>query len=204
MPLLLAAALVGLAAGWLRARSQRRPYLTVTLRHPWLVFLAFLPQWLAFGLQATREHISTPWASAALISSQILLLIFVWFNRSHPAFWLLGLGLIFNFCVIVLNGGLMPISPETVHRLYPTALASEWQIGSRLGTGKDIVLAVEQTRLWFLSDRFLTPPVLNYQAAFSLGDVLIALGACWLLYAPGKAPEREGEVSWLLVSRKAN
>ena len=53
-------------------------------------------------------------------------------------------------------------------------------MGSRLGTGKDIVLAVDQTRLWWLSDRFLLPLPGGY-VAFSLGDVLIAVGAFFVL-----------------------
>ena len=70
----------------------------------------------------------------------------------------------------------MPISPENVSRLVPDAIPGSWQIGSRLGTGKDIVLAVDQTRLWWLSDRFLLP-LPGRDVAFSLGDVLIAAGA---------------------------
>lgn len=203
MLLLFAAALVGLAAGWLRAKSQHRPYLTFSLQHPWLVFLAFVPQWLAFGLPATREWLPTSWASAALIVTQIILLVFVWLNRSHPAFWLLGLGLIINFLVIMSNGGLMPISPASVQFLFPTAPAGSWEIGNRLGTGKDIVLTVEQTRFWFLSDRFLVS-IMGYRTAFSFGDVLVASGALWLLWALGGDPARKGEkVPWLLVFKKA-
>jgi len=203
MVLLFAAALVGLVAGWLRARFQHRPYMTFPLQDAWLVFLAFLMQWLAFNLPMTREITPTRWASAALIFSQILLVVFVWFNRSRPAFWLLGLGLILNFMVIAANDGFMPISPVAVQHLFPTAPAGSWEIGQRLGTGRDIVLTIDQTRFWFLSDRFLSS-ILNYRTAFSLGDVAIAAGAGWLLWALGGNPDQKGEkVLWLLVSRKA-
>ena len=76
-----------------------------------------------------------------------------------------------NLFVILLNGGMMPISPETIQHLYPNASPGAWQIGQRLGVGKDIVLTISETRLWFLSDRFTLPDWIPYRVAFSLGDV---------------------------------
>jgi hypothetical protein len=102
-------------------------------------------------------------------------------NIRRPGFWLLGLGLALNLLVILLNGGMMPISPETIQHLYPDAPFGAWQIGQRLGVGKDIVLPIAETRLWFLSDHFSLPEWVSYKVAFSLGDVLISAGAFWLL-----------------------
>ena len=203
MALLFAAALVGLIAGWLRSRAQHHSYMTFTLQHSWLVFVAFLMQWMAFTLPITREITPTRWASAALVFSQILLLVFVWFNRSRPAIWLLGLGLFLNFMVIAVNDGFMPISPTAVTHLFPNAPAGSWEIGQQLGTGRDVVLTVDQTRLWFFSDRFLSS-ILDYRTAFSLGDVAIAAGAMGLLWELGGNPDHKGEkVLWLLVFKKA-
>ncbi len=120
-----------------------------------------------------------------LVGSQILLLVFVWFNWKKPGFWLLGAGLLLNFLVIFLNGGFMPISPETVRNLYPGLPQTSWAIGQRLGNGKDLVLLPANTHLGMLSDRFLLPGWVNYAVAFSIGDVLIALGAFWLLWTLG-------------------
>jgi hypothetical protein len=147
--------------------------------------LAFLPQWLVFFLPAIGRLASDELAAITLVGSQGLLLLFAWLNRDQPGFWILGLGLVCNLIVIALNGGLMPISPETVSQLKPDAPPDVWKVGHRLGTGKDVVLPVAATHLWWLSDHFLFPPWFPYQAAFSPGDVLIAAGALWFLWALG-------------------
>lgn len=186
--ILLLAVIAGLVAGlgraWLGARRLRPP----SLHLAWLVPIAFFPQLLAFRLPATRDLIADELAAAALVISQVLLLLFVWVNRNRPGFWALGLGLVLNLMVITLNGGLMPISPETVAWLLPDAASGTWQIGARLGTGKDIVLPVAATRLWWLSDRFLLPAWFPWRLAYSFGDVLIAAGAFWLLWSMGRQP----------------
>lgn len=179
------AVIVGLIAGLARAWVGKRSYRIVSVRLPGLVFFAFLPQLISFYLARAGIRIPGEWAPVILVSSQVLLLVFVWLNRKQPGFWLLGAGLLLNFLVIVLNGGLMPISPETVRKIYPNVPESLWQVGKRLGNGKDIVLPVSATRLWLLSDRFLLPDWIHYPVAFSAGDVLIALGAFWLLWSLG-------------------
>jgi hypothetical protein len=183
--LLLTAVVVGLAAGLIRARVGSHTYQVVQLKKTWLLFLAFIPQYLVFNFPPTSSHITRELVSLVLILSQLPLFFFVWFNRQRPAFWLLGLGLALNFLVIVFNGGLMPISPELVSRLLPDAAPGFWQIGERLGSGKDIVLEMERTNLYFLSDRFSLPDWIHYRVAFSLGDVLISAGAFWLLWSLG-------------------
>jgi hypothetical protein len=183
--ILLVAILAGLLAGQARAWSGGRSLSSPSLRLVWLVPLAFLPQWLCFYLPATRQLVADDLAAAALVGSQLFLLAFAWLNRRQAGFWALGLGLALNLLVITLNGGLMPISPETVAQLAPDAPPGTWQVGSRLGVGKDVVLPVAATCLSWLSDRFLLPAWLPRRVAFSLGDVFIAFGAFWLLWTLG-------------------
>ncbi len=185
MVLLFAAALAGLAGGVVWARAVHRPYEVPDLRWVWLVLIAFLPQFFAFVLPATRSTFPNAWIPATLVGSQVVLLFFALANLEHLGFRLMAFGLALNLTVILLNGGMMPISPETIQQLYPNGTPLPWQTGQRLGVGKDIVLSIENTRLWLLSDRFILPEWIPYKVAFSLGDIFISAGAFWLLLAFG-------------------
>jgi len=177
--------LIALFAGWLvglaYAGWQKRSYQAPRISFIWLAFVAFIPQALAFYLPATRARIPDAWAAASLIASQVLLLLFAWANRKLAGMWSLIVGLVLNLVVIASNGGFMPISPATATRLIPPAVVEAMHVGSRFGFGKDVLLLPEDTRLAWLSDRFLLPAWFFYQVAFSLGDIFIACGIFWLL-----------------------
>jgi len=189
--ILLVAVAAGLLSGLLRAQLGKRKYQPFPLRMTWLVLGAFAAQWVIFSLPFTRTNIPDITVRWIFVLSQFALLLFGWANRKYPGFWLLTGGLLLNLLVIALNGGLMPITPETVQWLRPDAPAGSWQIGERLGYGKDIVLPRGETILWFLSDQFRAFSSLTYRVAFSLGDVLIALGAFWLLWSTGGLAQKD-------------
>ncbi len=184
--ILLAAVMAGSAAGAAKAWIGGRELASPRLRLIWLLPVAFLPQWLTFFCSIAPQ-VPQNGAAAALVCSQILLVLFAILNREQAGFWVLGIGLSMNLLVIILNGGLMPISPETVMRLTPNASLDAWHIGERLGATKDIVLPDTATHLCRLADRFtLSLPLPHpWRVAFSLGDVLIAIGAFSLLWALG-------------------
>lgn len=188
--ILLTAVIVGLIAGLARAKINNRPYQVPRLQLVWLVILAFVPQLLAFHLPFTNRISSEQWVPLALVSSQAALLFFVWRNWQVAGFPALGLGLVSNLLVILLNGGMMPISPQTLHKLLPDIPLSAWQSGQRLGATKDVILTISETKLWWLSDIFTLPASVPYRVAFSIGDIFIALGAFWLFWSQG-SPQQD-------------
>ena len=182
MILLLAIAL-GLMAGLGWARWHGQPYQSPELQHLWLVFVAFLPQFIVVYLPITLRLFPDWLVVGFLLASQFILLIFVWLNRRLMGMSILLCGVVLNIAVMTANGGFMPISPQTANRLVPEDSLRDIQPGSRFGA-KDILLYSEDTRFEWLADRFLPPTWFPYQVAFSLGDVFIALGAFWLLAKP--------------------
>lgn len=189
--ILLPAVGAGLLAALARARYGNRHLRSPELRLLWLVPVAFFAQWLAFYGPGFRTWMRDDSLAIALVGSQALLLAFAWLNRSQAGVWALGLGLALNLLVIALNGGLMPVSPETVAQLLPGAPPDAWQVGNRLG--RNIVLPVTATRLWWLSDYILLPAWFPIRKALSIGDILIAGGAFWLLWSCGGSDTHTGE-----------
>jgi hypothetical protein len=189
--------ILGLAAGWvvglIRSRIQGQNYRVPELKGLWLILAAVLPQLLIFQIPSTAKWFSSTIASAVLVVSQILLLVFIWQNRDRVGVVILGLGLLLNLLVITLNGGLMPISPETAQALYPQVPEEVWQIGTRPGMSKNILLPVAETRLSWLSDSILLPDWFPWNRALSPGDLLIVLGAFWLLAVESLSPSLRKE-----------
>ncbi|MFQ5878982.1 MAG: DUF5317 domain-containing protein [Dehalococcoidia bacterium] len=108
-------------------------------------------------------------------ASYVGLLAFVWLNRWSLAILVIGVGLALNLLVIAANGGLMPVSPETLVRAGLLERAASVSLGDPLPRSKDVVLTREDTRLWPLSDVFAVDNPLGVRA-FSPGDLVIAFG----------------------------
>jgi hypothetical protein len=111
----------------------------------------------------------------------VLAVVFVLANRSLPGVRLALMGALANLVVIVANGGLMPTHPAALERAGMTAMLAHLPdpTGTRLPRSKDVVLPIEQTRLWWLSDVLISPP-LPRRTVMSPGDVLLAAGLATL------------------------
>jgi Family of unknown function (DUF5317) len=181
--ILLFAVLAGLLAGLGLAHWHKQSYVAPTLRAAWLVLIAFLPQLFIAYLPATRQSFDNGFASASLLASLILFLVFAWMNRHLPGMPILIGGLLINFLVIAANGGWMPISPQTASILAGKDVLQFMNLGDRFGE-KDILLSAKNIHFEFLADRFLLPACFPYKVAFSLGDILISVGVFWLFAKP--------------------
>ena len=186
--ILAVAVIAGIVAGAARASVYHHPFAVPRLSAEWLVLVAVAPQLVVFFLPVFRRTFGTEVASITLVGSLLLLMVFVFFNRTNPPLLVLGVGLLLNFLVIVANGGLMPLSPETVARLDVAAPVEEWSYGERIGGTKNVLLTDEDTRLAMLSDRFVLPAWFPLPVAYSLGDVFIAAGAFWFFWRAGAGP----------------
>ena len=178
--ILLLALGVGLVIGLSWAKWRGHPYQPPRLRYSWLAIVAFLPQFFLTYFERTQSFASNWLVAFAIVTSQVLLFLFVWLNRLLPGMFVLIIGIILNFTVMVANGGFMPINPHTAERVVGKERMTSIEPGSRIGY-KDILLPSNETRLELLADRLLPPARFPYQVAFSMGDIFIAVGACWIL-----------------------
>jgi len=186
--ILVSALILGLLVGLVWSRWRGQPYKAPAFRSVWLVLIAFLPQLVLAYLPVTRYLISDWLAASCLLASLLVFFAFVWLNRSLPGMPILMIGLGLNLIVILANRGWMPISPQTASQLVSGNASQSFSIGSRFDQ-KDILLLPQDMHFEFLTDRFLLPDWFPYKVAFSLGDILIALGVFWLLAKPAGQTE---------------
>jgi hypothetical protein len=114
-------------------------------------------------------------ASVVHLGSYAMAASFVALNRHVPGLWLLALGAGLNGVVIALNGGTLPAS-ESAMRIAGLGAESGFANSAVLG---DPVLP------WF-GDVFAVPASWPLANVFSVGDVLIVLGAAWVVHAAAR------------------
>jgi len=153
----------------------------IELRSWWLLILGFALQ------AATRLLPQEDWAETAgilmVLGSFLLLLILVVLNRESPGMWLAGVGVLMNFTVISLNGG-MPVLAEAAE----VASGFTQSNPDIAGSFKHVVLD-PTTILPALGD--LIPLRLAGQGqVISLGDVFLAVGLGRFLEHELRKPRR--------------
>ena len=120
-----------------------------------------------------------PWGPSLYVVSTVAVLMALVVNLRQPGFWLIIIGALANFAVIVANGGQMPASPTPGRR--STVLPP-----CRRRDFSNSVLAGPDTALAFLGDNFVLPRPLPLANVFSIGDVLIGAGGA-LFIVPADA-----------------
>ncbi|MEX0667672.1 MAG: DUF5317 domain-containing protein [Acidimicrobiia bacterium] len=137
----------------------------IHLNHWWLLPLGFI---LQIGAQFVPSSAAN-WGVALILLSYVPLLVLVIINRDRPGLWLAGLGVLMNFVVIALNGG-MPVLAEAAE------VASGFAPGAPvIAEGFKHVVLGESSRLVFLAD-VIPIRIANYGQVLSLGDVFLAVG----------------------------
>jgi hypothetical protein len=110
---------------------------------------------------------------------------FVIANRRIPGIVPLALGGALNLVAIAANGGVMPASRSALHAAGLPADTGAFANSASLA----------HPRLAWLGDVFATPPHLFFSNVFSVGDVVLALGAFVLLHnaarGQGADPSRD-------------
>ena len=175
---------VPLAGGRLGALADiefRRAWLAVAALAFQVVVVSILPG-DAYGFSAEIHLVSYG-----------LLGAFVWANRHVHGLLMVGLGGALNFAAIATNGGVMPADPDAIAA---TGLVEEAGFSNSAPT--------HDAPLGFLGDAFAVPAWFPIHNVFSVGDVLIVLGAFLVLhratgsrlpYVPmGPRPPRPAEV----------
>ena len=181
--LLLYAVAFGLLVGLL-TRGHLSALGTVRIRF-WPVALA--------GLAFQGFLFSSPFASvvgdagpALYVGSTLVVLLALVPNLRQPGFWLIFLGALANFTVIVANGGYLPASAEAWAALNGTPALPATDFSNA-------VIAGPNTPFHFLADLFVLPRPFPFANVFSIGDVLIGLGGAWFVIAAmhGRAVPKE-------------
>lgn len=132
------------------------------------------------------------------VASSSLVFLAMLRNLDLPGFPVLALGAALNMLVIVANGGFMPSSPDAWALLNGTAA-----VPTRDFTNSALIHA--GTTLPFLGDVFVLPRPIPLANVFSLGDVLIGVGAAWCvirsMITPAASRWRSGAGDGRLVAR---
>ncbi|MFP3960400.1 MAG: DUF5317 domain-containing protein [Spirochaetaceae bacterium] len=171
--------LFGLIIGFVRGGSLAQLSDT-ELKGVALLFIALAVQLLIFPTPWWPEP---PIAFATTffhLASYGLLIVFVFLNRRMLPLWGVAAGMMMNVAVIAANGGHMPTSAAALR------VAGQSEIAERLlhatdGTYGNVVLISESTRLNILADRLAVPSWVPLGSALSLGDLVLTLGAAWLV-----------------------
>jgi predicted MFS family arabinose efflux permease len=167
LPSLLAGVLLALALG---GSPQRLT--AVRFRAAPLVLVALALQAVLFS--RFGEALSGV-ADLLHIASYVLLVVFAALNIRLRGLAPMLLGMLLNAVAILANGGSMPVSASAAKAV-------------GLDLGGNVNVSVSSAPLDFLGDVFATPTALPLTNVFSVGDVLIALGAIAFVILNSFAP----------------
>lgn len=142
---------------------------------------------LSFALQlGTRLLPAEPWADNVGVGMVLVsygpLVGLVFANRDRKGMWLAGIGVLLNFTVIVLNGG-MPVLTEAA------LVASGYSPTPQIADSYKHIVLDASSRMPFLAD-VIPVRIARQGTVLSLGDVFLAVGLARFLEAELRRPVR--------------
>lgn len=141
------------------------------LRGLWLFFLAIGIQIVAFPFAFLPWTTGEDTAKALWLISYVCLLVAAALNRRILGAQIVAVGMALNLAAILSNGGRMPATPDAMEAA-----------GLDFAVKHNSVAAAEPNLSW-LVDRFAAPDWVPLTNVFSIGDVVIALGAVVLVFS---------------------
>jgi len=142
-----------------------------------LIVLACLIQGGIIFLGSRNIKFVLDYSSYMIIFSYIMLLLAVWYNKDLKGIKIITLGIIFNFIVIVVNDGHMPV---LLSSLYKAGL-DDFALILKEGTYVTHTLVTEKTLFRFLADVIPLSPPFPDPSVVSAGDFLMFYGVFSLI-----------------------
>ena len=149
----------------------------ISLKRTELIVLACLIQGGIIFLGSRNIKFVLDYSSYMIIFSYIVLLLAVWYNKDLKGMNFIALGIIFNFIVIVANGGHMPV---LLSSLYKAGL-NDFALVLKEGTYVTHTLITEKTLFGFLADVIPLPSPFPDPSVVSVGDFLMFYGVFSLI-----------------------
>ena len=150
----------------------------ISYRGGWLIIALITG---LFILQATLVLYvpgQTLWQMVILNLSQIVLIFLLLLNHQVPGAKLFACGIALNVLVMTINGGWMPLTPETSHFVHPERPVIEQ---TRPNNSKNIILPRSETNLWILSD--IVRVTLPWRrTVVSIGDIVLIIGVAQFIF----------------------
>lgn len=155
----------------------------ISIRFAPLILLGFLIQLLIFT-PILGPRLSQGQTVVAYNLSMLLIWGTMALNWRLPGAPLIALGVFLNWLAISLNGGFMPASPDALVAagLFDRAALAEGE------NFNNTILINTTTRLPFLADIMAVPAPIPFSTVFSVGDLILAVGAAWLIQRAMLAP----------------
>ena len=142
-----------------------------------LIVLACLIQAGLIFLGSKKVKFVLDYSSYMIIFSYIVLLLAVWYNKDLKGMNFIALGIIFNFIVIVANGGHMPVLLSSLHK----AGLNDFVLVLEEGSYVTHTLITEKTLFRFLADVIPLSPPSPDPSVVSAGDFLMFYGVFSLI-----------------------